>query len=165
MSEKTIKDIALEVANLVERKNKDYDNSFVKTLEKYGPVAYALRIDDKLSRFESLAVKGNNQLVADESVKDTIKDIIGYSLLMVKWYESQGNNLDGVDWSKVSIDTPVMVRDDDEEEWTFRYFSHYESNQDEPFYAFYDGETSKDCSYTMFWTQCRLATEEEIRLN
>ena len=42
-----VKDIALEVATLVERKNADYDKSFEKTVAKYGPVAYCLRISIK----------------------------------------------------------------------------------------------------------------------
>lgn len=35
-----IKDIALEVAELVEKKNRDYGNSFDKTLDEYGDTAY-----------------------------------------------------------------------------------------------------------------------------
>lgn len=84
-----IKQIATEVAGLVEKKNADYDKSFEKTLSKYGPVAYCLRLEDKLSRFHSLAVKGNCQQVANESVIDTVKDIIGYSLLLLQILENE----------------------------------------------------------------------------
>lgn len=83
-----VKEIALGVAELVEKKNLDYDNSFEKTLIKYGPIAYCLRIDDKLSRFHSLAVRGNCQQVDGESIIDTVKDIIGYSLLLLEHYEN-----------------------------------------------------------------------------
>lgn len=76
-----IKEIAVEVAELVEKKNKDYGNSFDKTLAEYGDTAYFLRIEDKLSRLKSLSKK--EALVADESVEDTLKDIIGYTLLMI----------------------------------------------------------------------------------
>ena len=75
-----IKEIAVEVAELVEKKNKDYGNSFDKTLAEYGDTAYFLRIEDKLSRLKSLSKK--EALVADESVEDTLKDIIGYTLLL-----------------------------------------------------------------------------------
>ena len=76
-----IKEIAVEVAELVEKKNKDYGDSFDKTLAEYGDTAYFLRIEDKLSRLKSLSKK--EALVADESVEDTLKDIIGYTLLMI----------------------------------------------------------------------------------
>lgn len=76
-----IKEIAVEVAELVEKKNKDYGNSFDKTLAEYGDTAYFLRIEDKLSRLKSLNKKEAS--VADESVEDTLKDIIGYTLLMI----------------------------------------------------------------------------------
>lgn len=42
--ESLITDIALEVANLVEKKNRDYGNSFDKTVDEYGEIAYFLRI-------------------------------------------------------------------------------------------------------------------------
>ena len=76
-----IKEIAVEVAELVEKKNKDYGNSFDKTLAEYGDTAYFLRVEDKLSRLKSLSKKEAS--VADESVEDTLKDIIGYTLLMI----------------------------------------------------------------------------------
>lgn len=71
-----IKDIALEVAELVEKKNRDYGNSFDKTLNEYGDTAYFLRIEDKISRLKSLTKKDAE---VDESIEDTLKDIIGYT--------------------------------------------------------------------------------------
>ena len=76
-----IKQIALEVAELVEKKNRDYGNSFDRTLGEYGDTAYFLRIEDKLSRLKSLSKK--EAAVIDESMEDTLKDIIGYTLLMI----------------------------------------------------------------------------------
>ena len=78
-----IKKIALEIAELVERKNHDYDNSFDKTMDKYGDTAYFLRIEDKLNRLINLSKK--EAKVNDEKVEDTLKDIIGYTLLMIKY--------------------------------------------------------------------------------
>lgn len=76
-----IKDIAIEIAELVEKKNRDYNNSFDKTLSEYGDTAYFLRIEDKLSRLKSLSKK--DAAVVDESIEDTLKDIVGYTLLMI----------------------------------------------------------------------------------
>ena len=76
-----IKEISIDVVDLVEKKNKDYGNSFDKTLEEYGDTAYFLRIEDKLSRLKSLSKK--DAAVVDESIEDTLKDIVGYTLLMI----------------------------------------------------------------------------------
>ena len=78
-----IRQIALEIAQLVEKKNHDYDNSFDKTMEKYGDTAYFLRIEDKLNRLINLSKK--QAKVSDENVEDTLKDIIGYTLLMLNY--------------------------------------------------------------------------------
>lgn len=79
----SIKEIAIEVAELVEKKNRDYGNSFDKTLEEYGDTAYFLRIEDKLSRLKSLSKKDAPEI--NESIEDTLKDIIGYTLLMINY--------------------------------------------------------------------------------
>lgn len=76
--------IASEIVDLVKRKNKDYGNSFDKTLNEYGATAYFLRIEDKISRLKSLT-KSKDQNVNDESIEDTLKDIVGYTLLMLNY--------------------------------------------------------------------------------
>ena len=43
-----------------------------------------------------------------------------------------------VDWSKVPVDTKILVSDDGEH-WVRRYFAKYENGR---VYAFYDGATS-----------------------
>ena len=87
--ESEIVTIAKEIAELVEKKDKDYNSAFSKTLKEYGNVAYFLRIDDKLNRLKNLMLNNNNAEI-NESVEDTLKDIIGYTLLMLK--EIKGNN-------------------------------------------------------------------------
>lgn len=88
-----ISKIALEIAELVEKKNHDYNSSFSKTLKEYGDIAYFLRIEDKLSRLKSLSNK--DAKVVDESIQDTLKDIIGYTLLMLN--EKSGNCESSID--------------------------------------------------------------------
>ena len=83
VEESDIVTIAKEIAELVEKKDKDYNSAFSKTLKEYGNVAYFLRIDDKLNRLKNLMLN-NNDPVVNESVEDTLKDIIGYTLLMLK---------------------------------------------------------------------------------
>lgn len=79
-----IRKIAQEIADLVERKNKDYGNSFDTTMDEYGITAYFLRIEDKISRLKSI-MKNQKLLVENESMEDTLKDIIGYTLLMINY--------------------------------------------------------------------------------
>jgi hypothetical protein len=52
-------------------------------MDKYGDTAYFLRIEDKLNRLINLSKK--EAKVNDEKVEDTLKDIIGYTLLMIKY--------------------------------------------------------------------------------
>ena len=87
VSESIIVNIAKEIAELVEKKDKDYNSAFSKTLKEYGNVAYFLRIDDKLNRLKNLMLN-NNGPVVNESIEDTLKDIIGYTLLMLKEIKS-----------------------------------------------------------------------------
>lgn len=83
-----ISKIALEVAELVNKKNHDYGKSFDKSVDKYGAAAYFLRIADKISRAETLSDK--DALVLDEKIEDTLKDIIGYTLLYINYLNDKG---------------------------------------------------------------------------
>ena len=83
VEESEILTIAKEIGELAEKKDKDYNNSFAKTLMEYGSVAYFLRIDDKLNRLKNLMLKENKPEV-NKSVEDTLKDIAVYTLLMLK---------------------------------------------------------------------------------
>ena len=85
--ENNITVLANEIAELVEKKDKDYNHAFSKTLKEYGNVAYFLRLDDKLNRLKNLMLNNNNAEIK-ESVEDTLKDIIGYTLLMLKEIKS-----------------------------------------------------------------------------
>ena len=75
--------IAKEIAEMVEKKEEDYNNSFSKTLHKYGNVAYFIKVDDKLNRLKYMLLD-NKDVEPNENVEDTLKDIIRYSLLMLK---------------------------------------------------------------------------------
>ena len=81
--ENTIIGMAKEIAELVENKDKDYNSPFAKTLQEYGLGTYFLRVDDKLNRLKSLLLN-NKDAEVNKSVEDTLKDIVGYTLLMLK---------------------------------------------------------------------------------
>ena len=66
-----------------------------------------------------------------------------------------------VDWSKIEVDTPILVRDTEKEEWRKRYFAKYE---DGIVYAYCDGTTSWSAcenNYTTGWDMAKLAESEE----
>ena len=65
-----------------------------------------------------------------------------------------------VDWSKVEVDTKVLVRDSKEANWKHRYFSKYE---DGIIYAWNDGRTSFTSDYSEMteWEYAKLYKGDE----
>lgn len=52
---------------------------------------------------------------------------------------SIGEKLGIIDWSKIAVDTPVFVRDSENDVWKCRYFAEYEHGK---VYTWVDGRTS-----------------------
>lgn len=63
-----------------------------------------------------------------------------------------------VDWSKVAVDTPILVRDIESDAWTRRYFAKYEN---EKVYAWDSGSTSWSAYRSIYWKMAKLAESEE----
>lgn len=65
-----------------------------------------------------------------------------------------------VDWSKVAVDTPILVRNSEKEVWEKRHFAKYENGI---VYAWVAGETSwsADSSNMTDWKMAKLAESEE----
>ena len=64
-----------------------------------------------------------------------------------------------IDWSKVKVDTPILVRDSKDNKWLKRYFAKYE---DEKIYAWLGETTSYDaCGQVAKWKYAKLAESEE----
>ena len=66
-----------------------------------------------------------------------------------------------VDWSKVAVDTPILVRDSREEAWRKRYFAKYENGK---VYTWLGGATSWSAdrsSDIAYWKMAKLAESEE----
>ena len=62
-----------------------------------------------------------------------------------------------VDWSKVPVDTPILVKDDCDDKWEKAYFAKYE---DEMIYAWNNGRTSfsaRNEDDTFIWDRAKLA--------
>ena len=80
--------ICQELTETYEKKNADYGNSFENSLDKHGLIAAIVRMDDKMSRLISLNSK-NEQLVLDESLRDTLMDLANYAIMSVMWLDEQ----------------------------------------------------------------------------
>ena len=62
-----------------------------------------------------------------------------------------------VDWGKVPVDTPILVKDDCDDKWEKAYFAKYE---DEMIYAWNNGRTSfsaRNKDDTFIWDRAKLA--------
>lgn len=66
-----------------------------------------------------------------------------------------------IDWNKVEVDTPILVKDMEYENWRKRYFAEY---KDEVVYAWVNGKTSwsaVDDKDVTTWNYAKLAESEE----
>ena len=66
-----------------------------------------------------------------------------------------------MDWSRVDIDTPVIVRDRQDQEWVRRYFAKYDQGK---VWTFYQGTTSWSVGneYNLTpWNFAKIANEED----
>lgn len=75
-----------------------------------------------------------------------------------EWFNSEYKPK--VDWSKVAVDTPILVRDSEKSAWKKRHFAKYEN---EIVYAWEDGATSWSAynSNITDWKMAKLAENEE----
>ena len=65
-----------------------------------------------------------------------------------------------VDWSKVAVDTPILVKDNEEERWKKRHFAKYEDGK---VYAYCNGATSwsaRRSDNISDWDMAKLAESE-----
>jgi len=72
----SFKSIQNDGLELFTKKNKDYGDAF----STYGVVGVIMRMEDKLKRYLSITKSGVN-LINDESLKDTLIDLMNYSTM------------------------------------------------------------------------------------
>ena len=75
--------------------------------------------------------------------------------LMEEYEEPKGPE---VDWSKVEVDTPILVREYEHENWVRRYFAKYEGGK---VYVWNNGRTSWTEKFMTSWKYAKLAESEE----
>ena len=76
------REIAYELADLYEKKDKAYGDSFGATYDKLGIVSAVTRISDKYNRLCNLAVNQDIDNLG-ESLEDTLKDMAAYCIMTV----------------------------------------------------------------------------------
>ena len=64
------------------------------------------------------------------------------------------------DWSKVEVDTPILVREYEHENWVRRYFAKYEGGK---VYVWNNGRTSWTEKFMTPWKFAKLAESEETK--
>ena len=75
----------------------------------------------------------------------------------IKWKYAK---LAEVDWNKIEVDTPILVREYEDGEWIKRYFAKY---KDGKVYAWNGGRTGQTESYMTPWKYAKLSEDEEER--
>lgn len=76
-----------EMMDIYKKKNKDYGNSFIESCDEEGLAAARVRLGDKWNRFKTLTQKGEEGLVKDESIRDTLIDMANYAIMTVMWMD------------------------------------------------------------------------------
>lgn len=84
------KKLTQEIAELYEKKNANYGNSFGELFEELGPISGLVPLHNKLNRATTL-VKGDKCYF--ESLLDTFKDLASYALMNIVEREMQSAKL------------------------------------------------------------------------
>lgn len=84
--EQELHKVADEVIKLVIDKNNKYGDAYFKLRDEWNTQSFCVRIGDKYYRLVNLVKSG--QSIMEESIEDTIKDIIGYCMLELIYRES-----------------------------------------------------------------------------
>lgn len=96
-----------ELQEIFVKKNTDYGNSFEESLEKHGLIAAIVRMEDKMSRLNTLS--NQEALVSDESLIDTLKDLSNYALMSALWLEQTKKEVDFLNKVNQAITTSPLT--------------------------------------------------------
>ena len=84
--EQELRRVADDVIKLVAKKNYQYGDAYFKLRDEWNTQSFCVCIGDKYYRLVNLVKSG--QSIMEESIEDTIKDIIGYCMLELIYRES-----------------------------------------------------------------------------
>lgn len=105
-------------------------------------------------QFCSLCPIGKYKKIASNCLFD-IEENIGDAIEIVQNWSN--NNQPEIDWNKVPMNTPVLVKDKLDANWEERYFALYLPNgNDIGFYTFDEGNTRLNAEEIEYWDECQL---------
>ncbi len=81
--------ICAEMAELYDRKNRDYGDAFHLSYLEEGMAMPRIRLSDKLNRFKNLS-RSKEVKVSDESIRDTLIDLANYAIMTIMELEDAG---------------------------------------------------------------------------
>lgn len=84
------KELTESLAELYERKNHDYGNSFENNLDEFGLLPALIRLKEKYDRFRTLST--TKAAVDDENIEDTLMDMASYCIMTAMWVRKVGDN-------------------------------------------------------------------------
>lgn len=99
------KKITEKMLEMYSIKNKNYGDSFNKTLDEDGLLVSKIRLSDKLNRFNSL-IKMESDGTEDESIKDTLLDLANYAIMTMMWMDDVHES------SHITIDSKAINASD-----------------------------------------------------
>ena len=82
----------LDIHELYYTKNTDYGDAFTQSLDKHGPIAALVRMEDKWNRLSNLMSNGKEGYIKSESVEDTLIDLANYAIMTALYL--RGNTTD-----------------------------------------------------------------------
>lgn len=127
-------------------------------IEKYKEM---LVVKDIISPDKLALVQGQPH-ICDRNIKcrDCLFNHVGSpcSVSALNWLFTEYKEEKEVDWSKVKVDTPILVRNDGNSSWTRGYFAGYVH---ETVYAWKYGKTSWTAGDASGWKYAKLAESEE----
>ena len=94
----------------------------------------------------------------DECDHDCVRCLVLQMLWLLEEYEETEEP--EVDWNNVKVDTPILIRDNEDDKWIKRYFAKY---KDGKVYAWNSGRTGWTESYMTPWKHAKLAESEEAK--
>ena len=130
-------------------------------IEKYKEV---LVVEDIISPDKLALVQGQPRIckygiMCDECLFNNHSFSCSYDA--INWLFSEYKEEKEIDWSKVKVDTPILVRDFEKAAWERRYFAGFKDGE---VYAWNGGLTSwtaDDEKNVCIWKYAKLAESEE----
>lgn len=140
-NEKRFRQKVEKLAEVYVAKNKDYGDSFTRSLDKRGIIASIVRMEDKMNRIDSLYDKPTTEV--DESLVDSLEDLANYAIMTAIWLEKQvedirshvkhwDDDLSEYDYDDLFDDDIDNYDDDSDIDAFLDMLSNIDSEDDEP---------------------------------